>query len=715
MNIKSNEINKSISDLGTKNAFTINIKREIDNIDKKEAINNIKNIVKKYKGTIVKKTYSNQKAIGVDITQYIYINNPEKFFNKINITGNLLSQYDESLNTLSNIQNIDGKIGTIETLKNSSTYIITTLNALENSNKSLSGLYYVKLESEISQGEFVYELSKKLGTTVEIENINSITMPPMLAMLDLLPIIFLNILSVVIVLYTVFFRSKEIGIKKMLGFGDLSIGTGFMLDITKIYLASFVIGYMIIGIYYILNKSSTLLKLLIESISIAAFVFFATIIMLIAPLLLLKVITVAQTIKNKKPTKTIASINSVVKILFTYVLIGLLVLIYNLFVNLNNFYGKNYEKWEEAKNYAYVNLSYMEINPTEEQAHWEENQMKKLYKYVVDQGAIQIQTEKKPYNKEEEEKILNKLNEILSPEERAITEEANKNSPQNILKENNAISINLNYLKENPVYKMDGTLVNLEYRENTIYVLVPERLKAFENEIIKGYDSKYNFNPNPTEITNQIKQEISIIYIKNNQKYFTYNIEHFAQTNNYVIDPIVEITTEIFNSDISSNAGIYIEIDDPADPFGAIIDKVKELGLGAYYTEAYCVYDSVAGNIQLILTFMTKLTIMAAINIFTLFLLIIYTNLIKLEHNKMDNSIKMLNGYSFKDRHINKLLLSIGIYLIPVGIISIKASNYFKLELLSIVGLICLVDIVVTIITITITERKNLKDILKGN
>ena len=112
---------------------------------------------------------------------------------------------------------------------------------------------------------------------------------------------------------------------------------------------------------------------------------------------------------------------------------------------------------------------------------------------------------------------------------------------------------------------------------------------------------------------------------------------------------------------------------------------------------------------------MTKLTIMAAINIFTLFLLIIYTNLIKLEHNKMDNSIKMLNGYSFKDRHINKLLLSIGIYLIPVGIISIKASNYFKLELLSIVGLICLVDIVVTIITITITERKNLKDILKGN
>ena len=38
VNIKSNEISKSISDLGSENSFTITIKQEIDNSNKKEAI-----------------------------------------------------------------------------------------------------------------------------------------------------------------------------------------------------------------------------------------------------------------------------------------------------------------------------------------------------------------------------------------------------------------------------------------------------------------------------------------------------------------------------------------------------------------------------------------------------------------------------------------------------------------------------------------------------
>lgn len=723
INTKNNEISKNISELGRSNSFTINIQNDIDNLDKNIAIDKIEKVVKKYDGSINKKFYLWRTSNKTDIIQYVYLNNPADYLQTLDITGNLLVAYDDSLNMIgSNNSTNKNKIGVIETLKSDIAYEIYTFQGLKDSKKSLSGFYTVNISGDTSSDVFINQLSKELGVIVNKNFQNTTTSSSSFFFFEIIPIIFLNILATIIVLYSVFFRFKEIGVKKMLGYKTAAIGLEFIKGIAKVYLLSFILSYIIIVIYYFLNKSKILFDSIIFSLKIYSIIFIITIIILTIPLMFINSITISQAIKNQKPTGLINKINIFFKVSFTFTLIILLSIILNLYLPIKSFYQHNYKKWEEAKNYAYVPLSYMDINDTEEKNLLETKQMKDLYIWLNNKGAIEI------YIPDEIKTENNKIEAIAKLNESEILEGEGYGFSKTLkLKiKNNGIRVNNNYLKLNHIYDMNGNIIQTGEDENIIYLLIPEKLQDQKEEIIKSYKYPYENNMFTLSFSRLHSKfpdlfagespEIKPIIVKNEQRYFTYDIDAFSASKNYIIDPIVEINNNKVEhaGDISKNRGLYIRISSLDNPFEDIKDQVEKLQLTAYYNNAFSIYNDVAESIYTYQTMLIKQSIAAATIILVLVLLIIYTGIIRMERKKIENSVKILNGYSFFTRHKSILLFSYILYMVPITFILLKKFDNID-KLVSMILGIWIIDLFITTTTIYLYEKRNLKDVIKGS
>ena len=96
--------------------------------------------------------------------------------------------------------------------------------------------------------------------------------------------------------------------------------------------------------------------------------------------------------------------------------------------------------------------------------------------------------------------------------------------------------MNENYLKYNfTKTKYESIKDKVNYNENVLNILVPEELKKYENEIYENYlydfymknveiENLYNESLNlPMNTSKESDFKVNIIYIDNNQGYFTYN------------------------------------------------------------------------------------------------------------------------------------------------------------------------------------------------
>ena len=111
-----------------------------------------------------------------------------------------------------------------------------------------------------------------------------------------------------------------------------------------------------------------------------------------------------------------------------------------------------------------------------------------------------------------------------------------QNSLPEVVPGGKSILVNENYLKYNfTKTKYESIKDKVNYNENVLNILVPEELKKYENEIYENYlydfymkkveiENLYNESLNlPMNTSKESDFKVNIIYIDNNQGYFTYN------------------------------------------------------------------------------------------------------------------------------------------------------------------------------------------------
>ncbi len=712
--LQNNSLNNQIFKSGEEQSITIKIEKEINDRNRASTVDTIQKVADKYKADIIYKVYNNPPGQTLNLIKYVYMRNSNALFGNIRITGKGLSNYDRSNNFLSSKSVVDKNlIGNILVLNPDISFKISTFENLKNEKYILSGFYSVKVDKN-KLDSFIKELKSNLG--VEVSRFNGfqntrVVIPPIL---KIIPMIIVFLLSVLVVVYDLLSRFKDIGVKKLNGYSARRLKLEYVRNIGLVYLIGIIISYFILGLLHLKFTSLLYVELVFKSFIYTSILFILVLVILWIPLNYIDRITIASAIKNMKPVHIIKRLSNGFKIVFIGILIALFIYGLKLYVPVYNFYFENVKKWEDTINYAQVSLSYEKQNATFEDIIWEMTQNKKLFVYANEQGGIQFMVDEE-FESESKDPKLRELENALGK----------------------GITINNNYLLKHPIYDINNKKIVIDDNENINYILVPEKYAGLENDVKHLFEKyKYSLHDAPVQFKEgRLKEQkavyeaapdyfdkdfgqVEIITIKNNQQYFTYDLSISPETNNMIKDRVVIINNNKAGIyvDISNNGGYFIKVDNPDQPFMAVSDKVAELGLSAYYFQAFSIYGSVAGQVNLYLEILSQIAVIFLIAGITIAILIAYSIMIYMEKEKMELSIKMLNGYSFMARHSRKLLTTILMYFVYLPAFYFVQCNTTEMTALAIL-LICvlLFDLVSSYIFIKIYEKRNIKDILKGN
>lgn len=135
----------------------------------------------------------------------------------------------------------------------------------------------------------------------------------------------------------------------------------------------------------------------------------------------------------------------------------------------------------------------------------------------------------------------------------------NSKYPQEISPNGKCIQVNENYLIAHPVETADGAdlFSQIAYSDTDRYILVPEKYRSQEADILKAYKEDFYFEkvtaeddynemasrPERSAVTMD-DLSVHIIYLKDGQKYYTYRPGNCAVKDaGWVTDPIVKVYT----------------------------------------------------------------------------------------------------------------------------------------------------------------------------
>ncbi len=170
--------------------------------------------------------------------------------------------------------------------------------------------------------------------------------------------------------------------------------------------------------------------------------------------------------------------------------------------------------------------------------------------------------------------------------------------------ERDKVEVNPNYLKVNPIYDVEGEKINIDESETDYILLVPEQYMTYETKIVEYYNNLANGYDRKPETTDQ---GIKILWIKEDQKLFTYRIDINPINGNRVKNAIIRVITESngkirdYDRIIAYSGNPFkIKVDDPLNPSASIRSKLREYGLSQYIADIPSVYDYVASEVKTI-------------------------------------------------------------------------------------------------------------------
>ena len=564
------------------------------------------------------------------------------------------------------------QIGQIEIFKSFDPIEIRPIVAAEQT-RDIKGTYTVDGKSN---AENVKNIASEYGFSVEIskdETMSSITEYPYQNMISKASII-LYLLIALAMLYDVISNYKEISVRYMLGFNFWEIGSYLFKKYIMIFLSSFFTGLIVIIIYlYFYNKFQQLLPFLYFNLkNIVPLIINISLIFIII-WLLTKTINISLMIKNKKPIKSLFYINIVIRFVLAFFLtLGLQEEI-STFIMLKSTLDKQ-EKWNILKDYSYLGVvsdSTPEILSSQNDD--EKLKFKLLYEDLEKQGAFYISPS--AYYMDDYEVPLD-------------------SNPWGV--DGMKIEINKNYLDINPIVGINNKKIELNdyINNNEITVLVPIKFNIYENDIKKTISDDYTGIYNKDNLT---PPNVNIIYVKDNQSYFTFST-NMAQNNNYeIIDPIAVIVNSEFDPrilalNVSMGYGYYTKNSENISPFKLTQDTLKKYSLEESWQPISVAYSNVELSIENKKEWLELSKIYCLLFIILAAILLFFSLMYYLEINKKTLAIQWIFGYTFLEKHYLAYLFMLVFWNFIFAISFVKSNQ--TLLLAKIILVLILYDII---------------------
>lgn len=672
----------------------------------------------------IKELKSESKKLNVNISQYVYLDE-----NNLNI-------YSSNIENDTNIELIKGKYPK----QNTDEYMS---NLLVNNKRNIGEFKFPKSDLNIKCYNFDQIRNVGLGNEFIISGNNKTSILKSITILQkygktnivqntyqandlnirMIPsaftiLIISAFLLIISIIYYIVKQTYKISIQRLFGYSLLSVYTSIIKPILLIFFIGGFIINSIFVLYFNFNTSCDYLFTFYLQTDI--FLWIISIILFLISILSISIIinnvNILSILKGKKSTNLniIILVSKIIISITIFLLIGLLFNQYNdLKQELNNI-----KYWDKTKNIYKTAISNQgqEDNLALDREY--NDKLCSLYK--------QLKINKRAF-------IINAVNySIISQESNKITYLYNQNIDKGQYEygpEGKSIEIDKGYLKVNPIKLSNNKILeySLSNKNNVLNILVPEKFKSQEKSIYKSYldyfyfakvtvDNIYKKDLN-LPLNNISKKDlyINILYVKNNQKYFTYStITGSEKNHHYIIDPIViiydgKVDSSYMGSYASQN--LYFFDESNGDAYKNISQYLKDSKTNTIVQVVSSVYKNVNQQINS-LKVKTKnlLFVIIVLSLITFVFSITYIFLYY-QNNSYMLYLKTLLGYSFINIHYLIIYEIIGIDICS----SILASIYFKNIIILLIGLLFIIlELFISTYFIYHLNRQNINKIIKG-
>lgn len=329
--------------------------------------------------------------------------------------------------------------------------------------------------------------------------------------------------------------------------------------------------------------------------------------------------------------------------------------------------------------------------------------------------------------------IINTLNFERS---NLIDSEENCNYMLNVHKEEDLYSpngrdiiVDKNYLKRNLIktYSDKNNVLNkIDNNKDVLNILVPRKLKQYEDTIKKSYREWFHFQKvdvpniykearNEKLVTRKIDDlKINLIYIENNQSYFTYNI-HSGDSFNTIKDPIVTVYTEnVDNSLLAANLSAYmfLESEDEYSALKEIKDVTQRYSINEL-NAVLSVYNEKGEEIDYVKDEIERLVLKIIIVLFMLIALISVITYVYYKSSISKIVIKSLYGYNFTDTYKDLLLSNLYMYILAFLLMTIIYKEISPFMIIVTTSMI-FIDFITTKVVNRILLNKGEIKLIKG-
>lgn len=682
--------------------YRILIPSEVTNQAQEDVYKKIAEVATKYKANI----YYDRLGNGTNELVYTYFTN-DNYFKNFTISKGREPKVSEN-GTEKFLSTEDtgeaNQIGKIDRFSSDISFQIKTLRSMLKDKQLFNGYCYVQFISTPNISAFAKDLSSALNVKVQSPVSPKINFPD--SYLTYIIVMIFYFIIVLLILYDLLKSYKKIGVQKMQGYSTKKIWISSVLSLIGKQGLIFILVTFVLSLIKFKEFNHLQWLFLLKVLEINVLIICASFFIYSLPFIYVNKITVASMIKNKQPIKLITVFNIIIKIAL---MVAFVIVANTFFQNFNRMeksFTHSYGEWNNTKDYAII-PSYENIGGNVMYTVSEEyiGKAKQIYEYFNKKGAILADFSEFHPNIRE----LN-LKTDASP---WFTDWVN---------------INPNYLKKQPIYDDMGKLVAISEDEKAYTVLIPEKYHSQEEAIRKRIELVKKGYPQEEGIP---AQEIKIIWIKSNQKIFSYDMDVNPNDGNSVMNAFVRVVTEAnaakydyLRVALCSGNPFKIKVDDPSNPSATIMPKLTELKLDIYKPVISSVYDVVGSEIKQTQDLEKQLAIEIAITVVFIVIIILQNIYNFFQVNKQRLVVQQFHGYKKFDKYkdyfaivffswvivfnLVMMMKNINIFELKTYTASIEPLNIFILAVI-----FSLVEIGVSFIMLSFVEKRKVINIIK--
>ncbi|MCL1790499.1 MAG: DUF1430 domain-containing protein [Peptococcaceae bacterium] len=486
------------------------------------------------------------------LIKYVYINTlPMIRENVLLVGGRFFSESEKEADVFlsTNLNQENRKIGLIDSFPTNEVFEIRTMKS--GLDATLFSQVFVLQPLQVKDADKIIADWDELGisvTRMDKAPASSVDFWMIYALIAVCLVVFS-----LVMFHDILQSNRRIAIAKIHGFSDFAIWIEKAF-FTLVVLSVCALCVMLFGSLVVFQSWTPLAWSFLGQVALVLGIMLGlAVVFLSLPFFYIRYIKIAEILRKKRGTLSIISINAVVKLMTTTVLVICCSLTGSQTQALMNQYNKGFAKWQEARNYYTVSVeSIRRDNPDQDNETSNTQPTGSSGSQPTGSAGSQGDRTDSTAGKTEEER-----------EQEAAAQEA---AAQEALARNKEIYqffnrlhavyadfemyasyyepqphdyayyavINPNYLYKHALYDVQGNEVRVVEHSNEIFLLVPEQYRAKEWAIVDYY----------TQLESQNDKQVNVTWLKDDQSMFSYRYDIMPDNGNQVDNAILMVLTE---------------------------------------------------------------------------------------------------------------------------------------------------------------------------